>query len=62
MRETGNQITKLVLEFLLQDYQTQAMPCLFDQAAVTPGPGARCFTYSFSLAAKQCYYPHFMGR
>ena len=62
MRETGNQIIKLFLAFLLKDCPTQAMPCLVDRATVTQGLEAHCFMYPFSLAAQQCYYPHFMGR
>lgn len=62
MRERGKQITKLFLALLLKDCQTQAMPCFFDRATVTQGPGAHCFMYPFSLAAEQCCDPHFMGR
>lgn len=51
MRETGNQITKLFLAFLVKDCRTEAMPCLFDQATVTQGPGAHCFMCAFSRAS-----------
>lgn len=50
MRETGNQIIKLFLAFLVKDCRTEAMPCLFDQATATQAPGAHCFMCAFSRA------------